>query len=464
MVSGLHSLLNRNPELAGMATPLVGDLLHLLDQSSDREQLIASLNIVRDTMPVQEASVALARFNRENNSSQGGLRTSESFDAMSAVLERRRGGEGQPLNLTAEESQAITDLFASFQEKLPRARQQNCADRMVSGLHSLLNRNPELAGMAEALVKKVGQLPTETLVDRVATYAPTTPVAEVAAIVQAGRAHEVVSGIDRYRFLSEILADIPQEQRPQIIEGLDRYIQAPDGSNRRQLLNAIFTSTSSDNLGTNLSIVGIELQQLPQVLNDEAVLNLVSVMLDKSAHYRFQLGAILSQIPLTNIPETLKLKLKPIISDSELKIKLGHGHWWLCGEAEPRLERSIRNQAVVLVNGRLLVKFDGKFSALCVETFTTRDGHTFLEGTWYSPTDTETRDTIKGAFDGGTAKISLRGGEWTIMRPLAQSGGKNPEEILEEARQFITKLPDQFPKRIEGSSRREYRERLREEG
>jgi hypothetical protein len=318
--------------------------------------------------------------------------------------------------------------------------------------------------MAETLVKKVGQLPTETLIDRVATYAPTTPIEHVAEIIQTGRTREVVSGIDRYRFLSEVLSEIPQEQRPSIIEGLDRYTQSPDGRNRVQLLNAIFSNTSSDNLGTNLSRVGIDLQQLPQVLNDEAVLNLVSVMLDKPAQYRFQLGTILSQIPLTNIPETLKLKLKPIISDNELKIKLGHGHWWLCGEAEPRLERSIRNQAVVLVNGRLLVKFDGKFSALCVETFTTRDGQTFLEGTWYSPIDTRTRDTIKGSFDSGTAKISLQGGEWAIMRPLAQSGGKNPEEILEEARQFITTLTDQLPQSIEGLSRGDYRERRREEG
>jgi len=44
------------------------------------------------------------------------------------------------------------------------------------------------------------------------------------------------------------------------------------------------------------------------------------------------------------------------------------------------------------------------------------------------------------------------------------SGEKTPEKILEEARLFITNLPDKLPPKIAGLSRREYREREQEVG
>lgn len=101
---------------------------------------------------------------------------------------------------------------------------------------------------------------------------------------------------------------------------------------------------------------------------------------------------------------------------------------------------------------------------MCLNTFSTKDGGTFLAGNWYSPTDSQSRETIRGAFDGGTAKIVLQGGEWTIMRPLAEDRGRMPEEILQGARQFAAKLPDRLPDQMEGMTRHGYRVARKEEG
>jgi hypothetical protein len=187
-------------------------------------------------------------------------------------------------------------------------------------------------------------------------------------------------------------------------------------------------------------------------------------MADNPAEYRFQLGALLTQIPVNQLPSSIGEKLKPVITDAELKLKSEHGTWWLCGQAEPRLRLALADGAVMLVNGRLLLKFNDKLSALCLESFSASNGAVFLEGNWYSPTDNTTRVQLRSRFDQGHAKTQLATGEWAIMRPLDKEGNRSPEQILEGVRQAAQRLPNRLPDQIAGLDRRRYREARKEEG
>ncbi len=157
-------------------------------------------------------------------------------------------------------------------------------------------------------------------------------------------------------------------------------------------------------------------------------------------------------------PEAVVQKRKPVMSsDIEIKIMPGHQGWGLCEHAESYFYNAIdkwdgKNAAVVLVNGVLLVKFLGKMTALCLQTTTTRNGQTFLEGNFYSPVDEDLRKTLKEAFDSGEAKIALSRGEWAFMRPLEFHGG-----LLEEVRKFTASLQDRLPEEIDGMTRRRWR-------
>jgi predicted DNA-binding protein YlxM (UPF0122 family) len=461
IVSGLHSLLNRNPELVPTAQPAVEQLLL---QNTDVSILRLTIRIVEDTFSVHDAAIALTHFNQQNTDFAANYLTPNTLDSFDAVLTRRRGTNGQPIVLNPEETQAITTMFTSFQEKLPRVQAIRRQENLVTSIHNLLNSNPELTQMAETLANKINQLTNETLVEKVARHTPSVPVYEVHTVIRTGRAYEASTAIDRYQFLHQLLRDLPKEQQQTIRAGLDRFTQGEEGASRRNLLQTIFSNDESAQLDTALRRNSIELSRLPEVLNDEAVLNLVSIMLDAPDKYRFQIGTILSQIPINNIPEPLRQRLKPIISDSEMKILTGHDRWWLCGQAEPRLQRSIANQAVVLVNDQLLAKFIGKFSALCLNTFTTNTGQTFLAGNWYSPTDGPSRDAIRHAFDTGNAKLTLGRGDWAIMRPLAECNGMAPEQFLDQIRHFSSELPDKLPDTIRGTTKRQYREANSEEG
>ena len=63
-------------------------------------------------------------------------------------------------------------------------------------------------------------------------------------------------------------------------------------------------------------------------------------MADNPEEYRFQLGALLTQIPVNQLPESIGEKLKSIVTDAELKLKnLNTGEWWLCGAAGTKTKR-----------------------------------------------------------------------------------------------------------------------------
>jgi hypothetical protein len=88
----------------------------------------------------------------------------------------------------------------------------------------------------------------------------------------------------------------------------------------------------------------------------------------------------------------------------------------LCSDAEDRLLRSIRENAVILVNDSLLLKFYGKMAALCLKSYTTANGQRFIAENWYSPVDEADRENLVSAFILGKGRVSCDTGKWALRR------------------------------------------------
>ncbi len=467
---GLHSLLNQNPELAGSAVSLVGALLA---REASNDQLRAELNILRDTMTPAEAAQALTLGIRSGNDRLAVISDYALGAVATAWGRARRGVTAEEAYVPSDtERQRLAELLAAIQENLEWMVSTDYRRTNLSGgLHSLLNQNPEFKDLAKQLLEAVDRDIPERLVRQVAYVAPLTPASAIENMIDRGTARAIVTGIERFRYIQRVLAKLPEDQRQIIRDRLDQELEtSPDTAQRLNILGALFEASQSQYLIRVLARVGATLEQIPQIFSDAVVGEIISIMAENPGEYRFQLGALLTQIPIDNLPETIRKKLKPTTTEVELKLRSEHGTWWLCGAAEPRLRDAIRDKAIMLVNDRLLVKFNGKLSAVCIESFTTPNGAVFLEGNWYSPTDNQTRDQLRSQFDQGHAQVQLVTGEWAIMRPLDNERGNNgevvktSEQVLEEIRGVASRIPDRLPDRMAGLERRSYREVRREEG
>lgn len=337
-------------------------------------------------------------------------------------------------------------------------------------MHSLVSQNPEMSEFTQELSEKMGKEANEELINRVATYAPNTPAQQIQVVIDEGAecVAAVTLSLDRYYSLNQVLQSLPEETRQSLVEGFARSLAGDDelAGARMLILEDIASAGSSVELrmDNTLQQLNIRLDQLPDIMSNSAVTNLLAIMADDPDKYKFQIGVLLSQIPIDKLPDPLTQKLKPTLTNLEFKINVGQGNWWLCGRAEPRLINCLRNGAAVLVNGFLLVKFEGKFSALCIRTTSIPNGQTFVEGNWYSPVSQDLKESVRRGFDDGRSSLAIPSGEWAMIRPLSRdlSSGLSPSEILEQAQRHASSMPDRLPDRINGMSRSDYRQRREE--
>lgn len=404
------------------------------------------LNILRDTMTPAEAAQTLALGVRGGKAADKlSYNINYALDAVGGAFGRARQAVSPEGTYTLSETdrQQVSDLFAAIQENFDWMGNSDFKRGQLSGgLHGLLNQNPELKDLGEKLITEVDRGIPERLISQVTYIAPETPVADIHRMIDRGTAREVATGIERFRFISRVLAKLPDGRRQVVRDQLNQaFVNSPDTARRAGILGALFEATESQQLTRQLNRVGATIEDIPEIFADDAIVEIISVMADNPAEYRFQLGALLTQISVNQLPNSIGEKLKPIITDAELKLKSENGTWWLCGMAEPRLKDAVKDGALMLVNDRLLLKFNGKLSALCLESFTTSGGTVFLEGNWYSPTDNTTRLQLRSQFDQGHARVRLTTGEWTIMRPLDKDGierrsrfWKTPDKLLNNCR------------------------------
>lgn len=214
-------------------------------------------------------------------------------------------------------------------------------------------------------------------------------------------------------------------------------------------------------------------EEIANILKGEFFEVLLEAMTDNFQKYRFHIGVILSMADKVNIPTTIVEKIQVIGTDLEITIKPNEKSWWLCKESEKRLRKAMADDAVLLVNDCMLVKFVGKLTALCTHTYSARNGQVFIEGNWYSPVDDPLRDQIREAFDTGFSRLKING-EWLLIRPLTTLNNNNRvgsirgaliqplmrvknRRYMERVKRYINKLPDRFSQEIDGQSRYDYR-------
>jgi hypothetical protein len=461
--SSLHSLVNQNRELSVLAAPLFGDLLLGANSGQPLQEAFSTL----DVLPLEQVVGVCTRFVAES-ADVGNMSSGLAYNMFGKVNERLRAMRSgrEPLELTPVQLQSFQELFNQVQAKLPEIRRSQHAGRETSirsSLHSLVNQNPEIRNLASELLEKIGKEVNEAFIERVSTYVPSTPVAQVNEVIEQGEDNvvEVYNSIGRYSGIKRVLQSLPEDARSEITTKLNTLLARDTMANTRlAVLEKILNAVSADNLQLEDVLLrqNLSLNQIPEILSNSVVTMLIEIMADDSDKYKFQLGVLLSQVTIEKLPESLIAKLKPVIANLELHIRVGYETWWLCGQAEPRLIESIRDRAAVLVDGFMLLKFSGKFSGLCIQTTTLANGQLFIEGNWYSPIG-GLRDQIRQEFDSGNAKITVSTGEWAMIRPVANDGtnGFAANEIIEQARTYASSIPDRLPDRIRGQQRREYR-------
>jgi len=241
-----------------------------------------------------------------------------------------------------------------------------------------------------------------------------------------------------FEYLSQLydgLSTIDQLRLSRLVEseGADSEVST--------VLSDMFSSSESKWLNNDFYPTKEEASQITLCLSkNRLVLELMSLMAD-SPEYRFQMGVLLSVVDFSDLPVRLKRQLHVDEKGSNQKLWPKNKSWYLCDAAEPRLVDAMFDGGVLLVNENLLVKFNGKLSAVCIRSFTTKDGFTFLRGNWYSPTDQVTIDFLEEVYKSGKVEINLEfDSEWALMRPVFRIAGNTQDDLVNEAAKISKKL------------------------
>lgn len=248
----------------------------------------------------------------------------------------------------------------------------------------------------------------------------------------------VLKTLEHFPTLCAVLAEFP----PALSSAFQRSLLFPDPDPAQQqrldLLEQLVRRESALRRTDPLRLCGL--------LQHECVLYLIEGMLLEPACYRRELAFLLAVTPLP-----LQRTLAPLSPTLPLTVWPIHASWGLCVAAEERMLQAMEDQAVLLVNEVLLVKFFGKMSAVALKTTRLTNGTLLVAGCWYAPIDQ--RAAIRQAFDAGNSR--LRGeGRWVLLRALEEDMEK---DLLEQAQQYADTLPEQLPIPIGYSTRHEYR-------
>jgi len=174
------------------------------------------------------------------------------------------------------------------------------------------------------------------------------------------------------------------------------------------------------------------------------------LVLEGSSYTR---ALLLSAYTANNIPDFYKsnLGIKKNLYTRARPI-IAHNSWTLCNTSEARMVTALSENTTVIVGG-LMVKFKGRTSAFCFESFSTNFG-TFIEGNFYSP-DRDTQHKLKDLFIKGFNNPHLSSGDWYLMRGI-QDSKISEKELINMAREKIQHFPESIPEIVNGISRSEY--------
>jgi len=260
--------------------------------------------------------------------------------------------------------------------------------------------------------------------------------------------------LNDYGFLSKVFDRMDTESQQDVVNFITSGLKDGDDD----VLKTIFEAEDSNNLDSKLIVRsdGKDIRsRVHALLTKPEMLMIISTMADYPEEFGMELGEVLAMVPFREFPRELRDKLHVYLKRTEQKIRPFKENWYLCSDSEALLVESMQIGAVVIVNESLVVKFKGKFTALCIESFVDKSGNACLAGNWYSPANERTRSVLREANRNGDLKINLTKGEWALMRKSAEVYGVPPRFLLKEAR-VVAKKFNKKGGRILGKSREEF--------
>jgi hypothetical protein len=181
-------------------------------------------------------------------------------------------------------------------------------------------------------------------------------------------------------------------------------------------------------------------------------------LLPHQDQFRFPLAVLLSHYTTATLPMPWQKQLQSQFVSKDMRASVTEKipQWHLCSSSEQYVIRAMDDSAVTDVNGVMLVKHVGRLAGLCVINATTPEG-TFIRGNWYAPVEQQMREVIRNAHDCGIGHLSISGGTWTLIRTVTDYAGIEVSDIVNQAEDCLTSLPNHLTDRINEYTRADYR-------
>lgn len=147
--------------------------------------------------------------------------------------------------------------------------------------------------------------------------------------------------------------------------------------------------------------------------------------------------------------EQFSIKLMPEINAEPV---FTYPNWDLCYYSEERMVNAIKEKAVIVVGG-LMVKFHGRITGLCFESFSS-SRVTFIKGQFYSP-DIPTQDELKDNFVRGNNIPKLSHSKWVLMREVYLNS-VDTNMVVQQSKAMAESMPRVIPEKINNVDREIY--------
>lgn len=203
-------------------------------------------------------------------------------------------------------------------------------------------------------------------------------------------------------------------------------------------------SRESSDFHSRMNRVGLSLTKAKEIILNDQLSPPIQWMLFHPERFTPQLALIMSIITSDDIPDADFSRINIQKIPDPVEIIPFHKTWDLCADAEPRLLIATdTKRATTIVDQEkdipyMVVKDYGLLTGLCIQNVVTPDGNIMMQGCFYSPVDTEVRESIQEAVEDNAERIHTSG-TWAYMRPLHSFGDYPRTQVLQQTRNFAEK-------------------------
>lgn len=248
--------------------------------------------------------------------------------------------------------------------------------------------------------------------------------------------------------LNNVLSNVDREERQAFSQRMSQLASSPRGELSVRLLGGILQNNDIRDLKPRLDSLRIS-ANIRDFLDAEGIPKLINYLSSNQDKFAFQLAYLLANTPKHLIPDEVKNRFPR--QSSNYVIEPAPENWYLCDSTEDKLDLAIEENSAVVVNKKMLLKFEGKPTALCVENFRTGADAFFVAGNYYSPKQA-LKDEIRKFFRLRLARVALQEGSWVLMRKCAdrKESGITTGTLMEKAKKYVETVDFQLPEKIRG--------------